>query len=266
MEEDVNAERKMEIIKKVNKMIWDEKNIILEPKRGPNQCNVTKNIRFDVHIFKGTGSKNKMKRYMDTIPELKVVAQINDSKGFRQFIPFKSWADCWEKYKHTNYYKRYLYEMILSDKPCKPYLDIEWKYELYQEPDVFINRIKLDIIETFKIRYNKIITEDDFYITQAHKDKVKYSFHLTITTKDKLLVYKTNRKRENDSAWDLYIALVDKDKEYYENKIDGAVYSLDREMRCIYSTKFDQIRQLMPITNKGAWKNRRKMRLFFQAL
>ena len=41
---------------------------------------------------------------------------------YRQFIPFKSWNDCWTVYKHAAYNKRYLYEMILSDNYCKPYL------------------------------------------------------------------------------------------------------------------------------------------------
>ena len=112
-------------IKQLNKLVWEEKAIVYHPVKSKGFCNVNKNKRFGSWIFKGSGSKNILKQFLTFNPEYKCIAQINDFNGFRQFIPFKNWQDCWDAYVHTGFHKRYLYEMILSDNPCKPYLDIE---------------------------------------------------------------------------------------------------------------------------------------------
>ena len=232
---------------KLNKQIWEERNIILYRKSGKNFEHVQKSSRFDTYVFKGTNAKNKMKQFMIDNPHNKIAVQINDAKGYRQFITFPSWDICWNKYLHTAWNKRYLYELILSDKPCKPYLDIEWvktSDNHINEYD-FILKLINDIISIFLIRYHLHITENDFFITQAHSN-TKYSFHLVITSNIQLL-FKTNKKKENNSAWDLYIALTEIDNNYI-HKIDGSVYSSDREFRAIYSTKFDQNRLFTPIT------------------
>ena len=238
----------------INTQIWEERNILLSQKPGKHFEHVQKSIRFDTYIFKGKNSKNKMKEYMLSNPENKIAVQICDCKNYHQFITFINWETCWSKYLHTAWNKRYLYELILSDKPCKPYLDIEW---LKISDDIneydFILKLIYDIIQIFHSRYNLIITENNFFITEAHNDK-KISFHLVITSSFKSndvisnqFLFKTNKKKENNSAWDLYIALVELDNNY-KNKIDGCVYSNDREFRTIYSTKFNQNRMFIPIT------------------
>lgn len=184
--------------------------------------------------------------------DFKVAAQIMDKHGYRQFIPFKSWDHCWKSYLHEAFNKRYLYEVILSDKPCKPYLDIEWKVERsYDDKHLdFINKIQSDLITIFHNRYNITINNNNISILTAHNDE-KVSFHININCKinGKILSYKTNQKKQQNSAWDLYIALMDIDNEYYKNKIDESVYSLDREFRTIYSTKYGSSRPLMPFNN-----------------
>lgn len=113
-----------EDMQKISNLLWEEKFIIRDPKKGKGFCSITKSKRYQTHIFKGNGSKNQLKRYIFYNKKYKAIAQIIDQKGFRQFVPFKSWEECWELYKHERYDSRYLYEMILSDRPCKPYLDI----------------------------------------------------------------------------------------------------------------------------------------------
>ena len=147
--------------------------------------------------------------------------------------------------------------MILSDRPCKPYLDIEWKRENdATDPFEFMLTLIKDIILIFDQRYKTKITENDFYISKAHNDK-KYSFHLTITTHDGQFLYKTNRQRQNQPAWDLQQALSELRPEIYENKIDSAVNSLDCEIRTIYSNKFNECRVLLPITINELKTNKR---------
>ena len=229
-----------------SQFLWETKNIIFKHNGGAKYSNSIFSRRYDTYIFKGAGSKNQLKRYMATEKNYIIATQILDYKGFRQFIAFKSWADAFDKYKHTAYDKRYIYEMILSDKPCKPYLDIEWNktddedYNL----DNFIIQLKKDLIHIFSTRYNKQINDEHIFIIEAHKS-TKYSFHVTITSKPILFVFDTNTKRTNNSAWDLHVALTELNPDYI-NKIDEAVYSTDREMRCIYSTKFNEDRMFYP--------------------
>lgn len=236
-----------EFLPKINDKIWEERNILLFQKHGKNFEHIIKSSRFDTYVFKGKNSKNKMKEFMLLYPENKIAVQIYNVKNYRQFVSFPSWDVCWNKYINTAWNKRYLNEMILVDKPCKPYLDIEWikDSDNINEYD-FILQLINDIILVFQKRYNITITENDFYITEAHSE-TKISFHLVITTKEYQLLYKTNVKKENNSAYDLYSALVENNHNY-EKKLDGCVYSKDREMRCIYSTKFDQVRLFIPIT------------------
>ena len=239
-------------IKIISKLLWEEKHILHEHKQGKSFLSVTKSKRFNSFIFKGTGSKNSLKQFMHFNNDFKIAVQIMDKNGYRQFIPFKSWNHCWDSYKHEAFHKRYLYEVILSDKPCKPYLDIEWKTERsYKDKHLdFLNKIKSDLITIFHKRYNININNDNILILTAHNEE-KVSFHININCKigDKTLAYKTNRKKEQNSAWDLYLALMDIDSDYYKDKIDESVYSLDREFRTIYSTKYGSDRPLIIFDN-----------------
>ena len=231
----------------INDILFEEKFIVHEPKRAKGFLSVIKSARYGTKIFKGIGSKNAVKAYLSNKPELKIVAQINDQNGYRQFIPFKSWSECLDKYQHEAFYKRYLYEVILSDRPCKPYLDIEWKQENADEEDhtAFIQKITDDIIKIFYDRYNERINKESILISTSHGD-TKVSFHIVVN----YLAYRTNRKKTTNSAWDLYVALLQLDEKYYKDKLDESVYSLDREFRAIYSTKFGDTRQFLPLNQK----------------
>jgi len=238
-----------ERVKQINKLLWEEKYIIYNPIKGKGFCNINKNKRFKSWIFKGSGSKNLLKQFLAYNPEYKCIAQIQDKNGYRQFIPFKSWESCWDVYKTAGYYKRYLYEVIVSNNYCKPYLDIEWKPETdIGDEDVsgFVDQLQQDLICIFDKRYHIELKKEHILICQAHCS-TKVSFHVIINciVDNVYCVYDTNRKKEDNSAWDLYNALVQHNEDY-KNKIDESVYSLDREFRAIYSTKYDQIRQFVP--------------------
>ena len=200
-------------LKQINKLLWEEKFIIHNHIKGKGFCHINKNKRYKSWIFKGSGSKNLLKQFKAFNPEYKCIAQINDINGYRQFIPFQNWSDCLEAYKHTGYTKRYLYEVIVSDGFCKPYLDIEWKIEEGQESyklDLtdFIIQLETDLITIFKKRYNIKLKKEHILISECHREN-KVSFHVIINCiiNNTYFAYKTNRKKEQYSAWDLFIAL-----------------------------------------------------------
>ena len=74
-------------------------------------------------------------------------------------------------------------------------------------------------------------------ITTSHTD-TKTSFHIIIDKliNNKQLMFETNIKGKENSAWDLCNELIKLNKDY-ENKIDTSVYTTDREFRTIYSNK-----------------------------
>jgi hypothetical protein len=240
----------IEFKKKINDLLFEEKEVIYEPIKGKSGgLSIKKNTRFNSYTFTGPTSKNRAKMFIFNTPQFKILAQIQNKKGFRQFIPFKSWIEALDLYKYEAYDHRYLYEVILSEKPCKPYLDVEWKEENVNKKNykIFLDKLTNDLINIFKTRYNHIIDISNILISSAHSNE-KVSFHVVINCifNNNYLVYKTNRKDEEGSAWDLYKALVESDSDY-KNKIDESVFSLDREMRALYSTKFGQLRPFIPL-------------------
>lgn len=224
------------------------------------RCNIKKNIRFDSYIFRGRGCKNILRYYIDkhqspVSQQYKGVVQILDDVGHRQFIMMRSWDDLWDRYRDELLSDRKLFEVILSDRPCKPYLDIEWlsnsKHSIKSIEDNFVKKIAIDLKRIFSHRYGIAIEDDNLMITTSHKisGSTKLSFHMVIDCRDNgyHLVYRTNRKGYTDSAWDLCVALIESDPKYYEKKIDQSVYTLDREFRTLYSNKHNEYRPFIPL-------------------
>jgi hypothetical protein len=217
-------------------------------------CNVTKNVRYDTYIFNGKGSKRILRYFMEKTKYIDGygytnILQIINSKMYRQFMPIKCLKKFWNSYKDEPIKNRYLFEVIRSDRPCKPYLDIEWKVlnnDIKNKYTIFITKLTNDIKIIFQKRYNISIDNTNILISSSHS-KTKVSFHIVINKciDNKLVVYKTNRKGYSNSNWDLWLALVEHNN-YYKKIIDESVYSMDREFRTLYSNKINEFRPIVP--------------------
>jgi len=195
------------------------------------------NKTYNTYFFCGMFSKYTAKQFMNINPDYKFLLQIQHHiKGYRQFVPIKSFNDS----KLLLDSELHIYEVILSHKPCKPYLDIEWIKNIDKPDNIskFLTNFKRDLIQIFNIKYNLTITSDNILITSAHSDK-KYSFHVVIHSN---ILFNTNKHTFNkSSAHNLYLALIEFN-DNYKNKLDGKVYTIDREFRCINSSKFGETR------------------------
>jgi len=150
-----------------------------------------------------------------------------------------------------------LYELIRSDKPCKPYLDIDRHVEENQKDKIneihleFVSKLTEDLINIFKNKYNITINQHDIKISCAHRND-KLSYHVVISPKDKYIVYHTNVKKEMNSAHELSVFLKEKDQVTYKY-VDDNVYSHDRNMRVLFSYKIKEnkelVGQLLPCIN-----------------
>lgn len=247
-----------DIVTKLKEMKWgdiisidSEPHIKLSKKK---YCIVTKNVRFDTYIFNGKGAKKILRYFMEKTKELKKygytkILQIINSKSYRQFIPIKCLRKFWNSYKDESIKNRYIFEVIRSDKPCKPYLDIEWNTvnnNIRNKYTIFITKLKKDIKLIFQNRYNINLNDTNILISTSHST-TKVSFHIVINKyiDDNLVVYETNKKGYSNSCWDLWIALVEHNSNY-KNIIDESVYSTDREFRTLYSNKIKNFRPIVP--------------------
>jgi len=237
------------VIEKIEKLEWGETEYINDEFIN---CSITKNIRYNTYIFKGKGSKNIAKYFLNKSKTYKSLIQILDKKESRRFLPIQSWEEFWEIYKTESINDRHLFELILSHKPCKPYLDIEWLKNKKEKIDhtEFINTLSTNIIKIFSEKYNKSIEKENIMITTSHSN-IKISFHIIINKiiNNKQLVFETNIKGNENSAWDLCNELSKLNKDY-ETKIDSSVYTTDREFRTIYSNKTNVFRPFIPYNTK----------------
>jgi hypothetical protein len=247
------------IVEQIKSMEWGQKIIVdSDPNylTGTKSCSIIKNVRFRTYMFNGSGSKTILRYFINKTKSdrdhgYQKIIQMMNNKSYRRFLPIRSWEDFWKAYRDEPINCRYLFELIRSDQPCKPYLDIEWytshnKDARKVDYSEFIEKLQDDIITVFKDRYKLTIDTNDIMISSSHSES-KVSFHLVVdkTVNDKTVSFRTNRKGYPESAWDLWIALIEHD-ESYDDVLDGTVYTTDREFRVIYSNKTSEFRPILP--------------------
>lgn len=247
------------IIEKIKKIKDNETIIVyLDPNNiiYNNKCSITYKKDILSFIFCGKGSKKLSIVFVketknDPKYSYNTIIQIFNKNLYRQYIPIKSIKKIWNKFSDRLIKDRYINEVIISESPCKPYLDIEWKIEKLtnkeiKKSDNFINNIKDDIISIFYDKYKIKINEKNIMIMSSHSEK-KISFHIIINKRSKsgTIVFNTNIKKCKNSAWSLWFFLTKKNDKY-KNTIDESVYSKDREFRTLYSNKNHEFRPLVP--------------------
>ena len=120
--------------------------------------------------FSGTGSKNAMKEHamlQDTEP--RAFLQYFDANSNHNFTYFQNWE---RALKHLPFFdgRRYINELILYDRPCRPHLDIEDESGIFRDEKYLQDlqdELKIDIIHIFEVDYKKKITHDDIYIVNG---------------------------------------------------------------------------------------------------
>jgi len=202
----------------------------------PYENKITDNI--SLHM--GNGAKDSLKKE-NMKYNFKFYYKINNSykncsAGFNKINDFIKFI----KPVHNKYY---MYEYIFENKNCVPYFDYE--YELEKKPSdekLHLNVLSINnfIKQVFDELFSIKLNDNNIIITSSHgikKDKFKVSFHIIIVG-----FYLEN----NLSCEYIYYKLKEKDINF-----DGSVYSKDRMMRCVLSSKdWDDGRTLMPIDNK----------------
>jgi hypothetical protein len=166
----------------------------LEIKLNSSTVRVRKEKKYHGIIFSGYGSKNIAKYYVESRDEYSNLIQ-SMKNGYRRFIAIKSWLKIFNDTKKDYVVLRNLYEVIRSDLPCKPYLDIEWNIKNKYFDDIidyenndftnFYKKMNNDIKSIFK-DYGVKLKKKNILWLSSHSDK-KISFHIIINKKNKLI-------------------------------------------------------------------------------
>jgi P4 family phage/plasmid primase-like protien len=159
------------------------------------------------------------------------------SYNYTKYGSLETWVLAWEKLKALPENENVFHELIIGDRPVKPYLDIEWYQEKYPElmSDRVIMDIKDAIVSIFKDEWGTIIRERDIYIASCHRKKTegyKYSYRLIISTHPTLAFFNTNTAS--------YLAKRVKQRcetKFSGDVIDMSVYKKLQNMRLIGHSK-----------------------------
>jgi hypothetical protein len=246
------------IVGQIRGLDWGQTINVVSDRLMGKRCTITRIRRYDGYMFSGHGSKNILRYWMDKTanePEhgYRKIIQMLDSKDYRRYLPIRDWKTFWDSYRDEPIGHRHLFEVICSDQPCKPYLDIEWQTDAQDDAHnkKFIRKIQKDICTVFEKRYQISLPRRAILIASSHSTN-KTSYHIVIdhVIDGAHMVYRTNRKHHMDSAWDLWVGLVEQDPAYNDT-IDRAVYTTDREFRAIFSNKTKQFRPVIPTNLYG---------------
>ena len=170
-----------------------------------------------------------------------IAMQINcPTTHFRRFTYAPSWPIALERLESVDSHERHAYEMVRYGRQCKPYLDFDMKNptDMWTEASV-ISTFEPLIIQIFREDYGVTITSDALKWSSGSRPG-KLSLHCVVSTHSPQYVFATNRAGEHGSAYSLAFRL----RQHLANVapalmdgVDKGVYSRDREMRLIGSTK-----------------------------
>ena len=174
---------------------------------------------------------------MDTFPAF----QINCSeKYWRRFTYANSWQDAFPRIQAVESRSRHAYEIVRYGRPCKPYLDFDMKEPPaeWTEERVIATLAPL-VLQIFRDECGVAVAPEALTWSSGSRPG-KLSLHLVVSTHAPQVVFATNRAGEAGSAYALafrlrqHLAIV---APALVEGVDKSVYSKDREMRLVGSTK-----------------------------
>lgn len=197
---------------------------------------------FDTIWFGGNDSKSRMKQLANATGAKAALAIDDYDTGTHGFTCYLDWPTALKSLKALKPAKfRHVYEVISIGKPCKPYLDIDCKHppEGLDDPQLVIAKLEPLIIELFREEYDRTLASDNFvWSFSGNQDKL--SLHLVINTHNPQILFESNIHHASHLA-----AKIRERYPVFEEFIDQSVYTTDREMRMLNSTKKDKPKSVL---------------------
>jgi P4 family phage/plasmid primase-like protien len=120
-------------------------------------------------------------------------------------------------------------ELILDCHKVKPYLDIEWLKENFQDydPHDIKKEIQRSLIEIFSKKFNYDLDKNDIYFSSCHRRKngnFKYSFHVVVSTHPSVVFINTKYALSLAKTLQEYVS-------FDKSLIDTSVYKKTQNIR-----------------------------------
>lgn len=176
------------------------------------------------------------------------------SRDYKQYGFLDNWEQAINILSHLPHGENVYNELILDSHKVKPYLDVEWyknDFENYRNSDVKQKIIRC-LIYIFKKFYSKNLKEEEIFFSKCHRqsDKgYKNSFHVVITTKPKMIIFENNNHA---------MVLARQVREYMDKLIDENYEIVDESLA---SRKTKSLCFEGEIVDIGVYRKTQNMRL-----
>jgi hypothetical protein len=171
---------------------------------------------------------------LDDVTGKVCIAWDKNDNGCKAFGVFNSGYDYFDTIQHMPPSKRSGYEIILRDRPCKLYLDVEWETPGMQDEGATqkVEEICLAITCKMREKYPEHGDEEiDFYISTCSRLKnttvYKNSFHIVANN----IIFHNNHSGDME----YFVRALG-----FVDEIDTAVYTPNRCVRTELASKFGQ--------------------------
>ena len=209
--------------------------------------------------YPGNGAKALMKQHAAVLSAQCELATRDPDSGCRGFMCYPTWVDAVKNLVGLEGGLRlHLNELIAERRPCKPYLDLDLDLETCSMPegwtqDTVVVRTERAILRIFLEDFSIELNPSSFVWMESHRAD-KFSMHLVVSSHRPQWVFAENHKWNPEGAIQLALRVVHKDPDLAPF-VDLSVYSRDREMRMVGSTKFGKQAVLATVNPEVAYRD-----------
>lgn len=202
--------------------------------------------------YLGTGGQQRMQQHANTLGSHVQLCIQEPGTGYRGYIAYPTWPEALDGMKSLKGNQRHVFELLPQGRRVKPYLDIDLEGGLPTDTtkEQVMGKLEEMIRKIFKQDYNKTLQPRDF-IWMESPQASKFSMHLVISTHQPQLVYDNNGKKDQ-GAGHLAMRLLDNEDEPAAKWVDRAVYTSNRLMRMVGSSKATKRDSVLKLVNPDA--------------
>lgn len=175
--------------------------------------------------------------------------------GYHNFAAYQTWAEAEKRFAAIKPNERHVFEVIQAGRPCKPYLDLDGEADALPEGcdtvDAVVARTQALVRRVFADDYGADALDDDAFVWTHSPNQAKLSLHLVINTRAPQLVFRSNHQSDPHGAFHLAQRLRQLDPDGVGKLVDDAVYSKDREMRLMGSSKINKTQSVLVALRDG---------------
>ncbi len=173
--------------------------------------------------------------------------------GYHNFGCYATWEEAARHLERLAPQDRHVFEIIQQGRPCKPYLDIDGDTlpPGCETLEAIVARTQDLVRRVFAEDYHIPALPDEAFVWTHSPNQAKMSLHLVVSTHAPQYVFRSNHQSDAHGAFQLMQRLRTLDPDGVGKLVDGAVYSNDREMRLMGSSKLSKPQSVLAPLRAG---------------